>query len=201
MPMKLKTESAFGSRSGKTAAVLAVVLLTGLAVAGLVYASEGGEPANTMDWIKKTVHFGALLAGVVFLYVKFGTAPLKKRIEGIENALADAKADKEEAIRKLTEVEERLKNKDQETQSIVDVATENGVKERERLIADGERMSQDIVESAKENIGAELVKAKEEIRREAAIMAIELAEKMVRENINKDDQARILEDYIAKVGG
>jgi len=201
MPMNLDITRLCKGRAGRFAVLTAVAGVIMLAAAGLALASEDLPPANEMDWIMKSVHSLILFIALVVIYKKFVSGALKKRTENIENQLAEAKAAKEEAVKKLSEIEARLKDKDAEAKAVIDIATQNGEKEKERLIAEGERMSKDIVESAKENIGAELAKAKEEIRREAALMAIELAEKMVKENINREDQARILEDYIAKVGG
>jgi len=199
--MNLEISRLFVGRARKYAAVTVGLAVFVLLAAGLALASEEGVPATKMDWIMKSVHSLVLFIGLVIIYKKYISGALKKRVEDIENQLADAKAAKEEAVKKLSEIEARLKDKDAEAKAIIDVATENGAKEQERLVAEGERMSKDIVASAKENIESELTKAKEEIRREAALMAIELAEKMVKENINREDQARILEDYIAKVGG
>jgi len=201
MQMNLDISRQFGGRLKKTLAAFVPAVLVCLLAAGLAFAGEHAEPAGTMGWIQKSVHSAILLAGLIFIYVKYISGPLKKRVEGIENQLAEAKTAKEDAVKKLAEVEARLKNKDAELQSIVDVAAENGRKEKEHLIAEGERMSREIVENAKENIDAEISKAKEQIRREAALMAVEMAEKLVKDNITKEDQAKILEDYIAKVGG
>jgi F-type H+-transporting ATPase subunit b len=171
---------------------------------GLAYAQEHGggeEGATMMDWVKRIVDFGLVAALLVYVFVKYIKGALKSRIEGIENALAEAKAAREEALKRLAAVEARLKDKDAEIKSLLKVAEDNGKKEKAQLIKDGKDLGEDIIASAKENIDTELVKAKDALRREAALLAMELAEKMVRENIKKEDQTRIVEEYIAKVGG
>ena len=72
---------------------------------------------------------------------------------------------------------------------------------RRSILKEAERIAQEIISGAKANMDAELLKAKDALRREAALMALELAEKLVKEQISKEDQARILEEYIEKVGG
>jgi F-type H+-transporting ATPase subunit b len=183
-------------------AVVPGLLIVAL-LATCALAAEGGEePATTgMDWVWRVVNFGIIVGALIYFLAKPLKSFLKKRIEDIETSLAEAKASREEALKRLADVQARLKDKDAEIQSLIKVAEQNGGKEKEEIIKEAERVSQEILASAKENIDSELIKAKDALRREAALMAVELAEKMVKENISKEDQARILEEYIAKVGG
>lgn len=182
------------------AAFTACVMVVALAAAA--YAQEHGEEGpTTMDWVWRVVDFSLVAGGLGYVYVKYVKGALKARIDSIEASLADAKAAREEALKRLADVEARLKDKDAELAGLIAVAQDNGRKERAILIEEGARMSEDIIASAKGNLEAELNKAREEIRKEAALMALELAEKMVRENITKEDRSRIVEEYIAKVGG
>ncbi len=195
--MKIRPEY---KKAAKTA--LIVFGMVALTASAAFAEAEGGEEAvTTMDWVWRVVDF-AVIAGVLVYFV---SGPLKKffrsRVEGIEAALAEAKTAREEALKRLADVEARLKDKDAEIASLLKVAEENGKKERDLLLKDSEQMGEDILASAKENIDAELLKAKDALRREAALLAVELAEKMVKENIKKEDQSRIVEEYIAKVGG
>lgn len=189
---------------------LAVTALTALGMvvlfAGVVLAQEHGgghevEMPTKMEWFWRVLNFGIIFAALTYFIAKPLKSFLRKRVEDIEAALSEARIAREESLKRLADVEARLKDKDRELAALVSVAEENGRKEKEILISEAGKVGADIVASAKENIGAELVKAKEELRREAALMAIELAEKMVRENIKKEDQVRLLDEYMAKVGG
>ncbi len=175
-----------------------IVLLT----AAFAYAGGEGEEGSSMkDWGWRVLDFSVIFAALIYFLAKPLKGFLKKRTEDIETALAEARAAREEALKRLADVQARLKDKDKEVQSLVNLAEESGKKEKELLLKEGDKLASDILASAKENIDAELFKAREALRREAALLAIELAEKMVKENIKKEDQARILEEYIAKVGG
>lgn len=183
---------------------LTVAMVLAVTAAKVYAQGEGGHGEEGFDmdmFIKRVVDFSIIAVGIGFIWVKFIKGALRKRIEGIESALAEAKTAREEALKRLADVEARLKNKDEELARMVSVAEENGKKEKAALIEEGAKMAEDIVASAKENMDAELIKARDELRKEAALMALELAEKMVRENINKEDRSRIVEEYIAKVGG
>ncbi len=176
---------------------LAMVALT----AAVAFASKGGEEgATAMDWLWRIIDFSLIFAVLVWVWIKFGNPALLGRIAGIEASLEEAKKTREEALSKLSAVEAKLKDKDAELKSILEVARTNGEKEKELLLKEAETMVVDVVASARELIDAELGKAKEAIRREAALKAVELAEKMVRENVKKEDQARMLQEYLEKVG-
>ena len=202
--MKLDTEEKALKNSGRAKAAR-VILLALLAVgmtALAAYAGEGGEEGASMkDWMWRLVDFGFVAVLLVYIFMKYIKGMLKTRIEGIEASLAEAKSAREEALSRLAGVEARLKDKDTEIKSLLTIAEENGRKEKALLIDESRKMGEDIKAAAKENIDAELLKAKAELRKEAALLAMEMAEKLVRENIKKEDQARIIEEYIAKVGG
>lgn len=184
----------------RSSGVLLFALVIVAATAVCAIAAEGGEEVTTMDWVWRIVNFAIIMGVLVYFLRKPMKDFFSKRVTDIEAALAEARAAKEEALKKLAEVQARLKDKDAEISSLVKMAEENGRKERELLAKEGDRMSEDIASSAKENIDAELLKAREALRREASLLAVEMAEKLVRENIKKEDQDRIVEEYISKVG-
>ena len=201
-PVCLKPGAGIHSFNIKRAALIGTYALVGvLGLAVAAYAAEKEPETTPMDWVWRIVNFAIILGVLIYFLKKPLQTALRKRIETVEAALAEARAAREEAVKRLAEVEARLKDKDAEVQSLVRLAEENGRKEKEQLIADSAKAGESILVSAKENIDAELLKAKDALRREAALLAVELAEKIVRENIKKEDQNRIVEEYIAKVGG
>jgi len=186
----------------KTLSLVSVAAAVVALSAAAASAAEGGaEGATGMEWMWRTVDFALLAVLLGWVYFKHIKGILAKRIEGIEDALSEAKTAREEALARLADVEARLKDKDKEIEALVKVAEDNGVKQKARLADDGRKISEDILASARESIDAELAKAREAVRKEAAAMAVEIAEKMVRESINAEDRARIVQEYIAKVGG
>ncbi len=194
----LKAGAAGWVRAALPAAAMLLVCVAAAHASG----GEGhGEVVTAKDWWLRIGNFSLIAALLLVLYFKVIKGALRKRIEDIETSLAEAKSAREEALQRLADVEARLKDKDAELSRLVSVAQENGAKEKARLVEEGAKMSEDIVSSAREGIEAELTKAKDELRREAALMAVELAEKMVRDNISKEDRSRMVEEYISKVGG
>lgn len=170
-----------------------------LFTAVLALAAEGGgHSASFKDWLWPIVNFAILL----FILVKFGHKPirefLRKRTELIEKSLKEAEETKEFAKKALAEVQERLKFIDEEINKILESARKAGEKEKEALIAQGESLKNKIIEQTKANIEYGLQKAKKEIKSEAALMAIELAEKKIKQRLDTKEQERLIEEYIKK---
>lgn len=177
-----------------------------LVFAPVVYAAGGGaEGAEHVPWWKdyiwKVINFLIL----VIILFKFAKKPLqdflRKRTEMIEKTLSEAKEAKAAALKALQEVEARLKSKDAEIEAILAASRKAGEQEREAIIADSERLRAKILEQAKTNIEFELKNAKAAIKAEAVELAMDLAEKKIKERITEEDQQKILEDSLVKIGG
>jgi F-type H+-transporting ATPase subunit b len=125
----------------------------------------------------------------------------RKRTELIEQSMKEAREAKELAQKALAEVQERLRMKDSEIEDIIASAKFSGEKEKTRLVEEGERMKEKILEQARTNIDFEVKKAKEAIKEEAVEIALELAEKKIREKLTKEEQLKLLEESVAKIEG
>jgi len=172
--------------------------------ASYAFGSGGGEEEHgsvLKDYIYKIINFLIL----VIILFKFGKKPLgdflKKRTELIEKTLNEAKEAKDAALKALKEAEERLKTKDTEIEAILAAAKRSGEQERDRIIEEGGKLKEKILEQAKTNIDFELKHAKEAIKAEAVELAMELAEKKLKDKLTKEEQERLLDESLAKIGG
>ncbi|OGW46897.1 MAG: ATP synthase F0 subunit B [Nitrospirae bacterium RBG_13_41_22] len=165
--------------------------------------SEEAEHATPLwkEYMWKIINFGIL----ILILFKFAKKPLQnflqKRTELIEKTLNEAKEAKEAATKALKEVEERLKVKDSEIEAIMSAAKKSGEHERDSIIEESTRLKEKILEQAKTNIDFELKHAKEVLKAEAVELAMELAEKKLKDKLTKDEQEKLLEDSLMKIGG
>jgi F-type H+-transporting ATPase subunit b len=164
-------------------------------------AEEGGHGSLLKDYIYKIINFLIL----VIILFKFARKPLQnflqKRTELIEKTLNEAKEAKEAALKALREAEERLKTKDAEIEAILAAAKRSGEQERDKIIEESGKLKEKILEQAKTNIDFELKHAKEAIKAEAVELAMELAEKKLKDKLTKEEQERLLEESLVKIGG
>ena len=177
-----------------------IFTLTFTAVALASGAEEGGAPL-WKEYMWKIINFLIL----VVVLVKFGKKPLqdylKQRTEIIAKTLQEAKEARETAQKALQEVEGRLKAKDAEIEAILAAAKRSGEQERDQIIEDSTRLKEQILEQAKTNIDFEVKHAKEVIKAEAVELAMELAEKKLQEKMTKEEQEKLLQDSLVKIGG
>ncbi|MGC2062905.1 MAG: ATP synthase F0 subunit B [Thermodesulfovibrionales bacterium] len=195
-------------KSKRLFGVLFPACITFIIAASISHASGGGTPAEAHEislfkaYLWPVVNFLTLVVLVIFMMKKMDIKGyFRKRTELIEQTLKEAKEAKALAEKALAEVEERLKVKDREIAEIVAYARQSGESEKARLVEEGEGMQAKILEQTKNNIDYEIKRAKEAIKEEAVLIAMELAEKKIREKMTKDEQVRLLEESLAKIEG
>jgi F-type H+-transporting ATPase subunit b len=206
MRNKLKISTLPAGRQGfkfQIAHSVITIIVLNLVFAAVAVASGGGghsEQAFTWkDWLWPVINFSVLAFVLVFFGRKPAKEYFKKRTELIEQSLKEAKEAKELARQTLDEVRARLKNTDQEIEQILDAAKKSGEREKSEIIAEGEHLKEKIIEQAKANIDIELQKAKEQIKSDAALMALEMAEKQIKEKLGKKEQEELVDDYIKRL--
>ena len=176
-----------------------------LLLASVAFASEGGggEPTSILKaYLWPVINFLILVGVMTYVLKKMDIKGFfKKRTELIEQSLREAREAKELAQKALSEVEERLKVKDTEIEQIISAAKQSGENEKTRLIEEGDKLKNRILEQARTNIDYEVKRAKESIKEEAVEIAMGLAEKKLKEKLSKNEQLKLLEESLAKIEG
>jgi F-type H+-transporting ATPase subunit b len=176
------------------------LLLTSVAA----FANEGGEAPQSLfkAYLWPVVNFLLLVALLAYAMKKADIKGFfRKRTELIEQSLKEAREAKELAQKALAEVENRIKMIDKEVEEIIASAKLSGEKETGRLVEEGDKLKEKILEQAKTNIDFEVKQAKEMIKKEAVEIAMELAEKKLKEKLTKEEQLKLLEESVAKIEG
>ena len=184
---------------------IVVLFLSVLALAG--FASEGGEGAHHVDTGKqmkdfawRMLDFGALLALVIWALKKANVkGTLAARQADIQKALQEAAEAKDAAEKKFAEYSEKLAAANKEIDEIYASIRADGQAEKARIISEARVMADKVREQAIQTANQEVMKARNELRVEAARLAVELAEKSIKEKIVKDDQDRLVGEYLTKV--
>ncbi len=178
-------------------------LMAGLVVVSSAFAAGGGGHGEVhftwRDWLWPVVNFSILVFILFFFARKPFSEYFKNRTALIEKSLREASDAKELAQKTLHEVRKRLENTDSEVGQIIEAARKSGEKEKEAIIAEGERLKEKIIDQAKANIDFELQKAKNIIKSDAALMALELAEKQIKEKLGQKEQKALADDYIKRL--
>jgi F-type H+-transporting ATPase subunit b len=184
---------------------MTTVLLTSmlLMLSGAAFAAGGGHADSGVllkDFLYRVLNFGLVVALLVYFLRK----PLKKglagRSEEIEKALAEAKQAKEEAEAKFAEYDRKLDQATEEIAEISDAIRREGELEKQKIIENAKQMAIKIEKDAEKAAELEVAKARRELQQEAAQLAVNLAEGLLKKNFTKDDDARLIDEYMQKVG-
>ncbi|WP_267926866.1 ATP synthase F0 subunit B [Desulfolithobacter dissulfuricans] len=157
-------------------------------------------PEKLKDLFWRTVNFIAL----VIILVKFLAKPIGSGLAGrrqqIKEELEELQTRRDEAERSYKEFEARLAGMEKEMEIVVERAVKQAEAEKEKILADAERQAEDIKRQAEAAIQAEIVKARRELQDEVAEKATAMAEELIVKNLTPEDQVRITEQYLDRVG-
>ena len=137
---------------------------------------------------------------LVFFVVKFFWKPIKKNIdirrEYIKNNVDQASKLKEEAEINLTTSKTKIKEATVQARRIKEEAEAEALLVRQKIIKDAELEAQRKIQLAEEQIVKEREEAEQEIREEIVSVAIEAASKIIQREINKDDNERLVKEFL-----
>lgn len=184
-------------------ACLAAGSLVGLTAGAALAAGEGhGADSGVLlkDFLYRVLNFSLLVAGLAYFVAKPLKNALASRREGIEQELKDAREAAEHAQQRFAEYDAKLSRAQEAIGQIKTDIKEEAELEKQRIIDNAEQIAAKIKEDSGKTAENEIEKARLALRQEAAELAVELAADLLKKNFNREDQARLVEEYKLKVG-
>jgi len=126
---------------------------------------------------------------------------LRDRKETIKRELVKARNERDAAVAKLKEVEERLGKLDGEVSAIKERSKVEAASERKRIAEATEVEVSKLSEQAQREIENAGKAARKELRRYTAEQSVQLAEQMIRREMKPEDDARLITGNIEELGG
>jgi F-type H+-transporting ATPase subunit b len=158
------------------------------------------SPAKLKDLGFRVMNFIVLL----IILVKFGAKPIANglgaRRKQIREEIEDLEAKKVDAEQAYKEFSAKLEGVEKEVGTIVEKAVAQAEIEKARIIEAAEKSADDIKRSAEMAIANEVTAAKRMLKVEVTEQAAVMAEELIIKNLTADDQVKIIEDYLDKVG-
>ena len=158
-------------------------------------ASEGGA----MDLVWRVVNLVILFAVLYAVARKPIQAFFADRRDSIHGDVQEAAKLRKEAEERYARWQRQLADLDEELEGIRRVSAQRAAAERERILADATAAGERIRNDAHTAVEQELRRAREELREEAADLAIELAGGMLRDQVSEADRARLIDEFIGEV--
>jgi F-type H+-transporting ATPase subunit b len=156
--------------------------------------------AKLKDLFWRVINFIALM----IILVKFGAKPiasaLGNRQATVRNELEDLQTRRDEAEKQYREFESKLATVERDIDSIVEKAVAQAEVEKTKIIEKAEQAVDDMKRQAELTIQNEISEARRDLKNEIADQAAVMAEELIVKNLNQEDQVKIIENYLNKVG-
>ena len=150
-------------------------------------------------YIWAIVTFLVLLA----LLTKFAWKPLLLALEArqhtIQQALDDAEKAKRELERLNRESEQIIRQARVEADQIVTMSRADAERLREEMRQKARAEAEGIVKTAERQIQLETARAIQQIRREAADLSVAIASKLIRRNLTKEDNEKLIDEALGQL--
>lgn len=166
------------------------------------HSGESGEHEGIGQIIGKWFNFAALVA-ILYLFLKKGLKvqdTFKAGAEEIQRSIESAKLAKEDAERKLEEMDRQLVDMNVEIDKIKADAMREAEEEKERILESARKEAERLVEFAHREIDSEVAQAKKQLRKQVAESAVSQSRKIIERDIKDADHERLIADYIEGFG-
>jgi F-type H+-transporting ATPase subunit b len=190
----------------KAKPILVLLLAVGLCCsATVVLAASGGDHGGgTKGWVAtdtyRVMNFVVLAVALIFLLRKPVSQALNGRIKGIEEQLAELEQKKREAEEELARYDEKLAQLDEESEKIVADYIRQGEEAKARILEEAKSSAAKLEEQARRTIEQEYKRTLEQLKAEVLEKALAKAEEMLQKEVTADDQDRLVDEYLEKVG-
>jgi F-type H+-transporting ATPase subunit b len=159
------------------------------------------QSGDLRDLIIRTVNFVLMVIILLWALKKANIKGLlSKRIEDIRQKLEALRNEKNEAERNYHDIEAKLKAFEKERMEILEQYRQEGEAEKEKILAEAALRVQQIIEQAEATIAQEMQSARDRLKQEVVGLAALKAKEIIAREINDQDQDRLVQDFIEKVG-
>ena len=179
--------------------MLATLLLAAADTGGTVQSKNPILPAgNELVW--GTVSFVVLFVLMAKLAFPAVRKTMEARSERIRESLDTAEKAKQDAESVLTEYQAQLADAKNESNRIIEEARQTAETLRRDLMAKAESEAAEVRRRATEEIQVAKERAMAELRSQMTALTLELTERVVKANIDRDRNTALVDDYIATIG-
>ncbi len=159
--------------------------------------------------MEKLVHINQLIAHsisfIIFLFLVRGAfnaiifPPMRERRERIRAEFERIEQERGEVQKIRQEYEAHLKRVDAESRQRIQDAVAEGQRVAAEIRETARREAQEMITRAREEIAIERDKAQAMIRNEVANLAVDIAGKLLREELSPEKHRKLVDDFLAEV--
>ena len=177
-----------------------VLALAALGEAADLWAAGGGEKGGFSSEVIWQIISLVLLIVLLSRFVKKPLAAfLSGRQAEVQNAIEQSARKKEEAEALLSEWQRKVDSLGREIQDLHERIRAEGEAEQKKIVSRAQEEGERIRQQAGVIAEQELTKVRAALKKEMVDLSVELAEKLLKEAIQPQDQERLIQEYIGKV--
>jgi F-type H+-transporting ATPase subunit b len=182
--------------------LLSIFFLTETAAGGGTWSHIYHEYLNIPGFESwKFLNLVVFLAVMYYLLQKPLSDAFKAKREAIRSELIKAEQEKQAALARLTEVEARLAQLEDEKKAVIQKAKEEAVADKKREAEATEHEIKRLAEQAESELTRLSNQGRAELRRFSAEESIRLAEEKLRTRIDGAEDAKLVKASIQEIGG
>ncbi|MFP4086972.1 MAG: hypothetical protein ACLFUL_09280 [Desulfobacteraceae bacterium] len=201
--------SKFMRGKGKTIFITGFLLVLFAAFCGVAFASTGGggeeaahdaHGGSVTDLMYRILNF--VLMVIILVVVIKKTDMLSffgRRKEEIRQKLEELTKEKESAQERCRDLEAKLGEYEQQKKEILDQFRAEGLKEKERIIAEAKVRAEQALVQADQTIEREMEAAKARLQQELVDIAADKAQEIIVSQIKDSDQDHLVNEFIERV--
>jgi F-type H+-transporting ATPase subunit b len=185
-------------------------LVVFLLVCGMAFASGGGESSGghggghssgqMLDLLYRVINFSLL---VIILFIVVRKTSIKdffsNRREEIKKNFEDLNEKKVLAERHYQDLEKKIKDFESSRTEIIAQYKAEGIAERDRIIAEAEQRSKQILNQAELTIQREIQAAGERLKREVLDSSARQAQEILAREMKDSDQDHLVDEFIKSI--
>ncbi len=141
---------------------------------------------------------------LVWVVSKFAWTPLmnvmEQRRQGIEDTLAQATKERQQAEQIKREYQEEMKKARQEAQALISKAMKVGEERAAEILAGAHEEAEKLKVSALADIQRERDQAIADVKAQVADLSVAVAEKLIQQKLDYVGQEQLIEQFIQEVG-
>ncbi len=165
-------------------------------------AAEGGFNPLHMDPTAAILTL-VTFSGLFLILWKFAWGPILSAIEAreerIDSAIRDAETDRVQAKAMLDDYTQRVANVESEIAALREKGRTDAETMAKDIRAKADESAKQIAEKATRDIELARSQALEDIRREAVVLGLAVASKVVERSVDDEDQRRLAEQVVAEM--
>ncbi len=162
-------------------------------------AAAGGHPQSWLQAAAPYINFAILVGILVYLLRKPMKDFLMQKREAITKMLGEAQAAREEARRRMSELQMRMESLQGDIDLIRTNAEREAAAEKERLLEEARAEAQRIVEAAQMEVDGKVRLAVRDLRAYLVTEAVARAEDVIRGKLRDESHEKLIDEYVGRL--